>query len=177
MSAPWRDIMACDASIKEWAKTCNVVHGQSRLNAVRWLHANVFSWQTAMELEEHVFVETQDTIVYEAQMKLLMYNIFINSDLRSADPAELARMSSGQLCQNTVLAVAAREKQLQRDRFTAMLQQRYDELGEERTHSDLQCRKCRTFTRLEMEQKQTRSADEPTTVFVTCTRCKTRWIM
>lgn len=169
--------MVSETCIQDWAKASSTATGQSRLRAAKWLHAHVFSWPVALELEENVFVGTQDAIVYDAQMKLLMYNLFINPELRAVPTEKLARMSSGQMCQNTVLAVAAREKQLQRDRFTAMLQQRYDELGDDRTHSDLQCRKCRTFTRLEMEQKQTRSADEPTTVFVTCTRCKSRWIM
>lgn len=55
---------------------------------------------------------------------------------------------------------------------------RAKEVLEERqdTGQFIQCRKCKS-NEVDTEQKQTRSADEPMTIFCKCRKCETRFIM
>jgi DNA-directed RNA polymerase subunit M/transcription elongation factor TFIIS len=46
----------------------------------------------------------------------------------------------------------------------------------ERAEGFLKCNKCQS-KEVDVEQKQTRSADEPMTLFALCTKCGTRWTM
>ena len=46
----------------------------------------------------------------------------------------------------------------------------------ERSAGFMKCAKCKS-TEVDVEQKQTRSADEPMTLFALCTNCGTRWTM
>ena len=158
-----------------WAAEASLTQPRTRLRCVEWLHNKYFTWTAAMQIENETYHANQDPQAYMRCMKALMYNFSINPELRSVTAQRLSRMTSAALCEGTVLEIATREKRIQRERFMAMLQQRYEESGAERGHSDLQCRKCRRQTPLNLEQKQTRSADEPTTVFVTCKVCSTRW--
>ena len=160
----------------KWAADASCTPPSTRLRCVNWLSARFFTWGDAMAIENEVFITAQEPMEYSKQVKRLMYNLAINPDLRNVAPHVLSRMDASNMCEGTVLQIAAREKRIRHERFTAMLQQRYDEIGDDNAgHTDIQCRKCRRQTPLVLEQKQTRSADEPTTVFVTCKLCGTRW--
>lgn len=59
-------------------------------------------------------------------------------------------------------------------------EQRIEELlasgRKERSEGFLTCHKCKS-KEVDVEQKQTRSADEPMTLFALCVKCGTRWTM
>ena len=46
----------------------------------------------------------------------------------------------------------------------------------ERSAGFIKCSKCKS-AEVDVEQKQTRSADEPMTLFALCTNCGSRWVM
>jgi DNA-directed RNA polymerase subunit M/transcription elongation factor TFIIS len=46
----------------------------------------------------------------------------------------------------------------------------------ERSAGFIKCGKCKS-AEVDVEQKQTRSADEPMTLFALCTNCGARWVM
>jgi transcription elongation factor S-II len=70
--------------------------------------------------------------------------------------------------------------------FPEVYKEYYDELRKEEKAAEkikhdlenikgmFKCRKCKTWKTV-YEQKQTRSADEPMTTFVTCLNCENRW--
>lgn len=51
-----------------------------------------------------------------------------------------------------------------------------DEVRNERTSGFLTCKNCRS-TKVDVDQIQTRSADEPMTLFALCQDCGSRWTM
>ncbi len=79
------------------------------------------------------------------------------------------------LVEGTLVGRIEREKALRDQRFEQMLQEKYEALDDATFASIVRCRKCGSND-VSWEEKQTRSADEGATVFVTCTKCKHRWV-
>lgn len=58
----------------------------------------------------------------------------------------------------------------------AKIEQLFTQGRKERSAGFMRCAKCKS-TEVDVEQKQTRSADEPMTLFALCTNCGARWTM
>lgn len=80
------------------------------------------------------------------------------------------------LAHNTLKGRIQQEARARDERFTAMLQEKYDALNDETFAAIVRCRRCGS-EEVTWEEKQTRSADEGATVFCSCTTCKNRWVM
>jgi len=86
------------------------------------------------------------------------------SDIMSLTETELGQRSGHQ----AVVQKLAAEKAKVDDMLAAG--------RKERSAGFIKCGKCKS-SEVDVEQKQTRSADEPMTLFALCTNCGARWVM
>lgn len=89
---------------------------------------------------------------------------------------ELVDASDDELARGTLAGRIEHERRAREERFQQMLQEKYDELNEARFQALVRCRRCGSED-VTWQEKQTRSADEATTVFVVCTTCKNVWVL
>lgn len=130
----------------------------------------------------------KDIMKYKEKARSLSFNLKRNSSLRSnilngfVSPANLTSMTSEQL--------ATQEKKASREKLEQDLQDSrrldWDQANEDKINemcgikgellnaSLFTCGRCKS-TKTTSTQKQTRSADEPMTVFVLCFNCGNRW--
>jgi len=90
--------------------------------------------------------------------------------------SSLVVLSDSQMSEGTIIEDIERESNIQRKRFESMLQEKYDMMNDKSYNTTLKCRRCGS-AEVSWEQKQTRSADEASTVFCTCNKCNNRWTM
>jgi len=90
--------------------------------------------------------------------------------------SNLVVKSDSEMSQGTIIEDIERESSIRRDRFESMLQEKYDMMNDKSYNTTLKCRRCGS-AEVSWEQKQTRSADEASTVFCTCNKCNNRWTM
>ena len=69
-----------------------------------------------------------------------------------------------------------REAQARRERFNAMLQEKYEALNDRRFQAIVRCHRCGN-EEVTWEEKQTRAADEAATIFCSCPICNQRWVV
>jgi transcription elongation factor S-II len=80
------------------------------------------------------------------------------------------------MIKNTILEHIDLQKKARNERFEKMLQEKYDSINEKKYDTLIKCRRCGS-EEVSYEEKQTRSADEAATIFMSCSTCKNRWIM
>jgi len=85
-------------------------------------------------------------------------------------------MSDEELAEGTIVGRIEVERMMREERFQQMLQDKYDALNDETFEPIVRCRRCGS-EEVSWEEKQTRSADEGSTVYCVCTTCKNRWVM
>jgi len=126
--------------------------------------------------------------VYKEKARSLSFNLKRNSSLRdnilngSVSPTNLMTMTTEQLATQEKQAAREKlEKDLQESRRLDWEQANEDKInemcgikGELLKASLFTCSRCKS-TKTTSTQKQTRSADEPMTVFVFCLNCGNRW--
>ena len=95
---------------------------------------------------------------------------------RADDPWTLIHDTDENLVKGTLLDRIESEKRMRKERFHAMLQDKFDAMNDETFSPLIFCRKCKS-SELTWEEKQTRSADEPMTLFCVCMNCSNRWVM
>ena len=81
-----------------------------------------------------------------------------------------------ELVDGTLLGRIQAEGRLREERFQQMLQEKYDAINDKQFQAVVRCRRCGSSD-VSYDDKQTRSADEATTVFCVCTVCKNRWVL
>jgi transcription elongation factor S-II len=142
----------------------------------------------ASEIEGAIFKSFYDTKAYSDKARSLAFNLKKNKELckdvilGSIEAEELVKMSSEQLASQELLKMRAAEaqklieasrldwEQANEDKINEMCGIRGDLLKA----SLFTCGRCKS-TKTTSTQKQTRSADEPMTVFVLCLSCGKRW--
>lgn len=140
------------------------------------------------EIEKEIQNSTRDISSYKDKCRSLLFNLKRNSSLRSrimsgvVSAQRLMKMSSTELA--TQEKVAARQKlveDIQDSRRLDWEQANEDKINEQcgitgdlLNASLFTCGRCKS-TKTTSTQKQTRSADEPMTVFVYCMNCGNRW--
>lgn len=140
------------------------------------------------EIEKEIQNSTRDISSYKDKCRSLLFNLKRNSSLRSrimsgvVSAQRLLKMSSTELA--TQEKVAARQKlveDIQDSRRLDWEQANEDKINEQcgitgdlLNASLFTCGRCKS-TKTTSTQKQTRSADEPMTVFVYCMNCGNRW--
>ena len=89
---------------------------------------------------------------------------------------EVVHATDAELAEGTLIARMAKERALRAQWFENMLQEKYEALDDQKFRAIVRCRKCHS-AEVTWDEKRTRSADEGATVFVTCNRCKNRWVL
>lgn len=121
----------------------------------------------------HNMSTTLEEYVDKCQQVIL--NLKHNTGLKRQG-LNIVTMSDEKLAQGTVVEDIEREAHETKIRFEQMLQEKYEMMNDKTYKETLKCRRCGS-SEISWEQKQTRSADEASTVFCTCTKCKNRWRM
>ena len=129
----------------------------------------------AREIEAAIHDTSRDLHEYTDKAQQIAFNVKQNPDLIRSGAA-VVHFTDKKMAENTIIQDIAREGQNRRMRFEKMLQEKYDMLNDKSFTSTLKCRRCGS-AEVSWEQKQTRSADEASTVFCTCNKCNNRWTM
>ena len=139
------------------------------------LLTNLSSFTKSRELEANIHSIVRNSDEYMNKCQQLALNLKNNPKLQYKD-FELIMLSDVEMSKGTILEDIENEAILQKKRFEQMLQEKYDMLNDKSFNTTLKCRRCGS-SEVGWEQKQTRSADEASTVFCTCNKCKNRWRM
>eukprot|EP00640_Fibrocapsa_japonica_P003254 CAMPEP_0113953028 /NCGR_PEP_ID=MMETSP1339-20121228/90756_1 /TAXON_ID=94617 /ORGANISM="Fibrocapsa japonica" /LENGTH=328 /DNA_ID=CAMNT_0000961727 /DNA_START=55 /DNA_END=1038 /DNA_ORIENTATION=+ /assembly_acc=CAM_ASM_000762 len=132
-----------------------------------------------------IFNFSQKTKEYSAKVRQLNFNLKKNSKLRadvvngSLAPDLLVQLSSDELATDDLRNERARIREdainASRSDWDAANDQKLNAMcGIKQMEGLFQCFRCKS-KKTTHTQKQTRSADEPMTVFVTCLNCGNRW--
>lgn len=127
-----------------------------------------------LEAAIHSFSTTEEE--YIDKCKQIILNLKNNPALKEKYGIEMLLRNDSQLAENTIVEDIERESGERKRRFEQMLQEKYEMMNDKTYKETLKCRRCGSSD-VSWEQKQTRSADEASTVFCTCTKCKNRWTM
>lgn len=134
---------------------------------------STFSKSRELEANIHSIVRNSDEYINKCQQ--LALNLKNNPKLQDKD-FELIMLSDVEMSKGTILEDIENEAILRKKRFEQMLHEKYEMLNDKSFNTTLKCRRCGS-SEVGWEQKQTRSADEASTVFCTCNKCKNRWRM
>jgi transcription elongation factor S-II len=126
-----------------------------------------------------------DQKLYISKARSIAANLRNNQTLREqvysgeCNPKEIARMNPRELADKSVQeAIAQRKHDLEKGRQTDMYQELREKaqkaIGINAEGGEFTCSRCKG-TKTSHYSMQTRSSDEPMTVFVTCLTCKKRW--
>jgi transcription elongation factor S-II len=109
---------------------------------------------------------------YDALLRRAAFNLHENPRLG----LEVVHAPDEALREGTLLGRMEAELAAREARFQRMLEEKYEALNDRQFQAIVRCRRCGSGE-VTWDEKQTRSADEAATVFVTCTRCKHRWML
>ena len=150
-------------------------------------HNHVWEVVSAVEVAMHEY-SRGDRQRYAEKARQLNFNLKKNDPLRrlvlsgGVTPSQLCTMSSQELCSSDLAKQRQEDvNKLQESRRLDWEQANEDKInemcgikGDLLNASLFTCHRCKS-TKTTSTQKQTRSADEPMTVFVLCTNCGNRW--
>lgn len=124
------------------------------------------------EVEAHCHSLTSSVDEYTSHVTRCAYNLLQNPRLG----LHVVYSSDRASARDTIVGRMEDENETKVTDFQKMLQQKYDELDDQKFEAIVRCRRCGSED-VSWEEKQTRSADEGGSVFCVCTKCKTRWVM
>ena len=125
------------------------------------------------ELECAIHSKSKNTNEYLNNSLRVAWNLKNNKQINTID---VVFDKESNMIKNTILEHIYMQKKARNDRFEKMLQEKYDSINEKKYSTLIKCRKCGS-EEVSYEEKQTRSADEAATIFMSCSTCKNRWIM
>lgn len=153
-------------------KTVPSIRRQSVLQLIDTF-ANDIDASRNIEASIHCSCRNVDEYTDKAQKIIL--NIKQNPKLISMG-MNIVAMTDQKMIKGTILEDIERETNVRKLRFEQMLQEKYDMMNDKSYNTALKCRRCGS-SEVSWDQKQTRSADEASTVFCTCNKCNNRWTM
>jgi len=112
--------------------------------------------------------------IWRDKLQQLAYNLLENHEylLSTYRPSDIVNLNDEGLIVN--IQNALREKQNEKtSAYNLLLETTF---GDEECRT-VTCRVCGVASKVDWEIKQTRSADEGSTIFCVCNKCKTRWKM
>lgn len=124
------------------------------------------------EVESLCHAESSTVTEYVDKLRHAAFNLHVNQDIGLEDLGA----SDETLARNTLVGRIMEETRVRGERFSAMLQEKYEALNDQTFTAIVRCRRCGS-EEVSWEEKQTRSADEGATVFCSCATCKNRWVM
>lgn len=127
------------------------------------------------DIEAAIHASVTSLSGYREKTQQILHNLSINPSLAKLG-SKIVCMTNSDMSRGTVLEDIETESKLRKTRFEAMLQNKYDQTNDTTCRTTLKCRRCGS-SEVQVEQKQTRGADEAMTLFCTCSKCTNRWTM
>ena len=130
----------------------------------------------ALELEHQIMLASSGCVkTYLSHLRRQAYNIACNPALAAVDPARLIHMTNEEFAAGTVVERVQSEEQERMRGFIELLKEKYENVVKaQSSDSILNCRNCGSND-ISFSQKQTRGADESSTIFCQCQVCSKRW--
>lgn len=155
--------------------TWKTIEPQKRKTVIQLLKNFTADSLQSRDLEStiHGISTTLDEYIDKSQQIIL--NLKNNPSLVNIG-IDIVLYSDAQLAKGTIVECIEKESEERKKRFEQMLHEKYNLLNDKTFKETLKCRRCGS-SEVQWEQKQTRSADEASTVFCSCNKCKNRWTM
>lgn len=153
----------------------NSVDPSIRLRVTKEIYHTADDIKVSREIEAAIHASSSSHEMYKDKSLQILHNLKMRPNLLEAG-ANIVCMTDVEMSQDTIIANIENETQLRRARFDSMLQNKYDQMSDAAYRSTMKCRRCGSED-VQVEQKQTRGADEAMTVFCSCSRCSNRWTM
>tara|TARA_B100000945_G_C20362252_1_gene587769 strand:- start:772 stop:1251 length:480 start_codon:yes stop_codon:yes gene_type:complete len=131
--------------------------------------------KNSRDLEAAIHASCRNKNEYMDKCQQIILNIMKNPKLRG-NGIDLIVKTDTEMSKGTILEDIQNQSNIQRIRFEQMLTEKYELMNDKSYNTTLKCRRCGS-SEVSWEQKQTRSADEASTVFCTCQKCNNRWTM
>ena len=125
------------------------------------------------EIESAIHSRSKSIIEYQNNSLRVAWNLKNNKNINTIDVVFDKEIN---MTKNTILERIDLQTKARNERFEKMLQEKYERINEKKYGTLIKCRKCGS-EEVSYEEKQTRSADEAATIFMSCSTCKNRWIM
>lgn len=153
-----------------------------RVGVLRILTSS-FGFGVARELEGEVFSLFPSERDYQDECRRLYSNLKMNPSLLDSDPSmeketqlsSLVGSTDSFLAKGTIVERISMQDEERRSNFQKMLEDKFQSVKRDAS-GGLKCRRCGSDD-VSWDQKQTRSADEGSTVFCECSVCHARWKM
>ena len=147
-----------------------------RLQGAKLLHSFArMPSECALELERLVMSSCGCPTTYLGQLRRQAYNISCNPALASVAATRLIHMSNEEFAAGTLIERVQSEEQERMRGFSELLKEKYENVVRaQSSESILKCKKCGSSD-ITFSQKQTRGADESSTIFCSCQVCSKRW--
>lgn len=129
-------------------------------------------FQLVRNVESFCHAKSNDASEYFDRVRHTAFNLMNNTHVGLA----VVNMSDDLLAEDTLMGRIQKETELRHQRFQSMLQDKYDAINDQNFTAIVRCRRCGSED-VTWEEKQTRSADEGATIFVSCVTCRNRWVM
>lgn len=115
------------------------------------------------------------TRTYLAHLRRVAYNLACNPAMGSAADETLVSLSDEQWAVGTIIERVQKEEAARLRTCTEILREKYENVVRaHKTDSILKCKGCGSSD-IALSQKQTRGADESSTIFCQCHKCSKRW--
>lgn len=124
------------------------------------------------DIESSCHANSRTAIEYTERVRHTAFNLRSNPHLST----NAVFASDEILTKGTLVGRVRDEATSRQQRFSQMLQEKYDALNDKKFEAIVRCRRCGNED-VTWEEKQTRSADEGATVYCSCSVCKNRWVM
>jgi DNA-directed RNA polymerase subunit M/transcription elongation factor TFIIS len=150
---------------------------RQRLQAAKLLHSFArMSSESALDLERTIMSTSLGcNTIYRSQVRRQAYNIACNPALASLPPTQLIHLSNEEFAAGTLVERVHAEEREQMRGFCDLLKEKYENVVRaQSSESILKCRNCGSSD-ITFSQKQTRGADESSTIFCSCQTCSKRW--
>lgn len=132
--------------------------------------------ETALRMERCVAGASGNCVrAYMAHIRRQGFNVACNANLTTTPPERLILMSDEEFAAGTLIERVQNEEQDRMRAYTELLKEKYENVVKaQSSDSILKCRACGSSD-IAWSQKQTRGADESSTIFCQCQKCSKRW--
>lgn len=155
--------------------SCKTVSAHQRRDVMSLLNQFCDDIMLVRDIEAGIHCMTRNLNEYMDKSQQIILNIKNNANLKHHG-SDIVLLTDIEMAKDTIIEDIEKESVNRKMRFEQMLQEKYEMLNDKSYNTTLKCRRCGS-AEVSWEQKQTRSADEASTVFCTCNKCNNRWTM
>jgi DNA-directed RNA polymerase subunit M/transcription elongation factor TFIIS len=153
---------------------CNTINASKRQSVAKFL-SKFCKPEIARELEANIHLISTSYDEYIDKSQQIILNIKNNPSLCD-NHEDIVKMFDSELSKGTIVEMIEVESASRKKRFEQMLQEKYEMIKDDSVNATMKCRRCGS-EELCLEQKQTRSADESMTLYISCNKCNNRWTL